>query len=62
MDLENRMKIMKFYEASKKRWEKTHASKLSLNEYLSWLVSPDKDLDPTTQKSISGGVEINEIG
>jgi transposase len=37
MDLEGRMRIMKFYCNAKKRWEKTHASRLSLNEYLSWL-------------------------
>lgn len=43
MDLENRMRIMKFFCNAKKRWEKTHASKLSLNEYLSWLAPQQKE-------------------
>lgn len=43
MDLEGRMRIMKFFCNAKKRWEKTHASKLSLNEYLSWLAPQQKE-------------------
>jgi tRNA(Ile2) C34 agmatinyltransferase TiaS len=35
---------MKFFCNAKKRWEKTHASKLSLNEYLSWLAPQQKEV------------------
>jgi hypothetical protein len=49
MDLEGRMRIMKFFCNAKKRWEKTHASKLSLNEYLSWLAAEAQQADKTEQ-------------
>jgi hypothetical protein len=52
---------MKFYCNSKKRWEKTHASKLSLNEYLSWLVTETQQTNPTTQENISGGINVNQV-
>ena len=66
LDLENRMKIMKFYASAKNRWKKLYNKELSLEKYLSWLISPDKDLeidelDPTSEKNNgSSGVDVSK--
>lgn len=61
LSLDERMRIMKFFQSARNRWKRFYNKELSLETYLSWLESPNKDLDPTTQKSKSGGVEIDEI-
>lgn len=45
LTLDERMRIMKFFQSARNRWKKLYNKELSLDKYLSWLMSPDKDLE-----------------